>query len=291
VDARRRTVILRDNVSKVLSAQKLFSQLSRLRAQVEVEIDILAVSRNSSLNYGLDLQNSTSLVNFGGFLNNKPSVGTFTRFLTFGAGKTLFGLGITDAAAFATVSRSTSQSILKSSVVMLDGQPATMHIGDRYPIVTSQYVGNTSGGGTVFAPPPTVNFEDLGLVLKVTPQVHSEDEVSLDIEAEYKLLGTGSNNGIPVVSNRKFQGKVRLRDGEWAVLAGLEQETVGDTRTGVAGLADLPLIGRWLRHNSIDRNSTHLILVLKPYLLDLPPWETPAPPFWVGTESRPLSFY
>ena len=291
IDAQRRNVILRDSVPKVTAARHLFSQLSRFRAQVEVEVEVLAVNRNSSLQYGLDLQNSSPLVNFSSFLQNKPSVGSVTRFLAFGGGKTLFGMGIADALAFAMVSRSSSESILKSTLVTLDGQAATLHIGDRFPIITSQYSNGGSSKDQSYLPAPAVTFEDLGLVLKITPSVHSMEEMSLDIEADYKLLGTGSSNGIPVISNRKFQGKVRLRDGEWGVIAGLAQQSAGDTRSGIAGLVDLPWIGRWLRKNSIDKNSAELVLVLKPHLLDLPPWEEPTPSFWTGTESRPLSVY
>ena len=111
------------------------------------------------------------------------------------------------------------------------------------------------------------------------------------MDSEYKLLGAGSSNGIPVVSERKFQGKVRLQDGQWAVIAGLMQESDGDLRTGIPGLADLPWIGRFLRNNSISHNSTQLVIVLKPHLLDLPPWEDVSPPLWVGTDSRPLSVF
>ncbi len=53
----------------------------------------------------------------------------------------------------------------------MDGLPATLHVGEKYPIITSGYFGNTSGSGTVYTPPPTVSFEDLGLLIKVTPHV------------------------------------------------------------------------------------------------------------------------
>jgi general secretion pathway protein D len=294
VDALRRTVILRDGVSKVLAAKLLFAQLSKLRAQVAVEVEVLSATRNSSLGYGLTLPNSSALVNFSSVFQNSPSgvLSGFANFFAFGGGKTLLGLGITNASAFATVSRSSADTVLRSEIVSIDGQPATLHIGDRYPIITSQYVGSTAGTtGTVYAPPPTITFEDLGLVLKITPTVHGQGEVSLDVDAEYKLLGAGSSNGIPVVSSRKFQGKVRLEDGQWAVIAGLMQESNGDTRTGIAGLAELPWIGRFLRNNTVSHNSAQLVIVLKPHLLDLPPWEDLNPTLWVGTDSRPLSVF
>ena len=57
----------------------------------------------------------------------------------------------------------------------MEGQPATLHVGEKYPIITSGYFGNTSGSGTVYTPPPTITFEDLGLLIKVTPHVVSVD--------------------------------------------------------------------------------------------------------------------
>jgi general secretion pathway protein D len=294
VDPLRRTVILRDGVSKVMAAKLLFGQLSKLRAQVAVEVEVLSVTKNSSLSYGLTLPASSALVNFSSILQNAPSAALsgFTTFLAFGGGASLFGLGVTSAAAFATVSRSSSTTILQSEIVSLDGQAATLHIGDRYPIITSQYVGSTAGTtGTVYAPPPTITFEDLGLVLKVTPTVHGDGDVSLEVDAEYKLLGTTASNGIPVVSNEQFQGKVRLSDGQWAVIAGLDQQNTSDTRTGILGLAELPWIGRFFRNNSITKNASQLLIVLKPHLLNLPPWEDVNPPLWVGTDSRPLSVF
>lgn len=295
VDGLRRIVILRDSVSKVTAARQLFSELSRLRAQVAVEVEVLSVTKNSSLGYGLTLPSSSALVDFSSVFQNSPSAaaGAFTKFIAFGGGKTLMGLGVTNAATFATVSKSSADTVLTSEIVSVDGQPATLHIGDRYPIVTSQYIGNNTTGtsGTVYAPAPNITFEDLGLVLKITPTVHSDGEVSLDVESDYKLLGAGSSDGIPVISERKFQGKVRLKDNQWAVIAGLMQESHGDLRTGIAGLAEIPLIGRFFRNNTVSNNSAQLVIVLKPYLLDLPPWDKPSPTLWVGTDSRPISVF
>lgn len=293
VDPTRHVVFLRDQVMKVNAARQIFANLSQIRPQIEVEVEFVSVVKNSSLDYGLNLPNQLSLVNFGKFMNNTPSIASgFSTFLTFGGGMTLFGLGVTDASAFATLSRATADTDLKAQIVALDGQAATLHVGDKYPLITNGYYGNTTGSGQVYAPPPTVTFTDLGLVLKVTPTIHDGGEVSLDLEAEFNVLGAGSSfSGIPVISNRKFTGKVRLRDGEWAVIAGLVQTSDNQTATGFAGLMNLPLIGRILRQNTRDKTSNETLLVLKPHLVTLPPWEFVQHPIWIGTETRPITLF
>ena len=98
-------MFIRDSVGKVLLARKLFRDLSRLRAQVEIEVELLTVTKNSSLGIGLTLPNSSAIVNFGSFLQNAISPGGFAQFLAFGGGKSLFGLGVASAQAFATLSK------------------------------------------------------------------------------------------------------------------------------------------------------------------------------------------
>ena len=139
----------------------------------------------------------------------------------------------------------------------------------------------TNGTGS-YAPPPTFNFEDLGLVVKATPHVHGTDEISLDIDVEFELLGAGSNNGIPVIQNRKYESKVTIRTGEWAVLAGLMSATDSRSITGIPGLSAIPL----LRSNTHTQDEGQTLIVLKPHLLIEPPTERPTSRAWAGTETR-----
>ena len=104
----------------------------------------------------------------------------------------------------------------------------------------------------------------------MTPTVHSAEEVSLDVEAEYKLLGAGSYNGIPVISNRKFQGKVRLRTTEWAVLAGLFTDEQSRVISGIPGLADIPVFGVALRENTTTKSSSNVLILIKTHVTSLP---------------------
>jgi hypothetical protein len=288
LDSQRRIVVMRDRVSKVRPAQELFRQLLRNRPQVSIEVEFLEASRSGSTSYGVSLPTLFPLVNFGDLLNSTPTIPAgFTRFAVFGGGKTFLGLGVTDAQVFARMSRSIARSLLKTEIRSLDGQEASVHVGDKFPIITSAFL--TQIGGGQASVPPAFTFEDLGLVLKVTPQVHGMEEVSLDVEAEFKVLTGESLNGIPVIATRRLQSQVRLRNGEWAVVAGLMSASEARTITGPAGLSRLPVLGHLFRDKTRTRDVRDLLLILKPTLLSLPPDREDTRPVWVGTQTRPLT--
>jgi general secretion pathway protein D len=283
VDTTQHLILIRDKVSKVRLAEKLLQDLMRPRAQVSIEVEIITTDASSTLNYGMSLPTSFPIASFLNRTNLIPYLPSgFSTFLSFGGGASLLGLGITNAQLFATVSQSNSESIYRAQVVAVDGQPATFHVGEKYPIMTSGYFGNTSSSGTVYTPPPTINFEDLGLVIKVTPHVIGVDQVTLDLDAEFKLLGATSANGIPVVANTQYQSKVDVATGEWAVLAGLMTAQEAKVITGLPILSYIPL----LRNNTITKDQGATLIVLKPHVTIAPPSETPSWKAWAGTETR-----
>ncbi len=283
VDAEQRVVFLKDRVSKALPAQVLFEQLAGRRAQVAVELELLEVDRGSLLSYGLLTPTEFPMAYLGGAFHSRPSVATeFARMLVFGGGRTLLGAGLADAKAFASMSGSAARALMRAEVRALDGTAANFHVGDKYPVLSGTYM---YGGQAGYLAPPAFNFEDLGLVLKVTPHVHGLEEVSLELEAEFKVLGGQSFNGIPVIKTRKLQSTVRLREGQWGVVAGLMSASEGRSVSGLAGLSRLPGVGRALRQNTRTRESTEVLVVLKPRLLDPPPAGA-TPLIYLGSESR-----
>lgn len=155
--------------------------------------------------------------------------------------------------------------------------------------VAGTSTGSGSSLGQVYTPPPVFNFEDLGLLLKVTPYVHGPDEVSLEIETEFKSLGGGSINGVPIISTRKYQGKVRLRSSEWAVVAGLLTESSANGVNGLPGIKDIPALGTLLSNNTRSTERDNILLVIKPRITSLPGSESVGRPIWVGSETRMLS--
>lgn len=296
LDPGKRTIFMRDEASKILAARALLDELSQLRAQVEVDIEFLEVSKTSALGYGLQLPTASSIVNFSSFMGNTASaVNGLSQYIRFGAGASLFGIGIASSAVMATFTKSDSDVIMKSKVVAVDGQPTTLHVGEQYPIVTASYSGGSTSsianGASGLIAPPTITYTDLGFLLKVTPSIHDEGEVTLEVSAEYKVLGTFDANGNPTILNRKYDGKVRLRLDESAIVAGLFQETRGDTISGYPGISRIPILGKLLSTTSINKGTDEVLLLLRPRLLNQPPWESPAPSVWVGTETKALTLF
>ena len=83
----------------------------------------------------------------------------------------------------------------------------------------------------------------------------------------------------------------RLVEGESAVIAGLMQSSVSEDRSGIPGLSSIPILGRLFTKTTKTELVGQTLIVLKPRLVSLPPWETPSPVLWVGTETKPLSLY
>jgi general secretion pathway protein D len=291
-DAQQNMVVLRGRVSLVMPARQIFEQLLHHRPQVAIELDLLEVDRSYSLAYGVDGIATLPVAYLGTFWNNPLSVpSTVAGLLTFGGGQSTFGIAVASANLIANMSLSGTRTMVRSEVRSLDGLPATVHIGTKLPVLTSGYFGpaSFSTGGTVVTPPPSFTFEDLGLNLKVTPRIHGMDEVTLDLDTEFKVLAGSSLNGIPIISSRKFTSKVRLREGEWAVVAGLMSTSEARSISGVAGLSDLPLLGKLFSQTTKDETTTEVLLVIKPVLLNLPPDQFATPAIWTGSELRPTT--
>lgn len=285
LDSARRLVLIRDRMSKVYPAQQVLEQILVYSGQVNVEVEFVEVNSRSTLDYGLRLQ---TLFPFTWLTN--PNANLASGLARILGGNTIIGMGIANSELFASLTKTWGNTLMRAQVLSLDGKAATIHIGDKYPVITAGYYGTGStNGGNQYTPPPTFNFEDLGVLLKVTPFVHGSDEVTIELEAEYKVLTGTVSDGIPIISNRKFQSRVRLKQGEWGVVAGLVTFSKLKSWTGLAGIGSLPLVGPFLRENSRQSDTSDVLLVIKPHLVGIPPGDLGMKQIWVGTETKPLT--
>jgi general secretion pathway protein D len=290
-DSHANVVLMRDSVSKVLAAQQLFKDLLYPRAQVLVEMDFVEITKSDELNYGLPLTSSFPEYSFSTFMQNVPQLAqNISGVLRFGAGPALIGIGIANLQLVASLTKSDSKLLLQSSARSIDGQPATIKVGQKYPILTAGYFGPASFSGPgAYTPPPSFTFEDLGLSLKATPHVHGTEDVTLDVEAEFKVLGGSSNNGIPIISNRSLKSSVTLKLGEWAVVAGLIDDEDARTIAGIAGLARIPVIGPLTSNVTRNTSTDRVLIMLRPTLLTAPPDISLTHVYRMGSEMRPLT--
>jgi len=292
IDTVQRMAILRGPAGKVIPALVLFRQLLQPKADVVFDVDFVEVSENESRQIGLQLPTSTAIQwLLKGTAGDKAS--SVVSLAGFGMRNTYLTLGIGSAEMIAQFTQRSGRAVQRSQLRGTSGAAATLHVGDKYPIITNGYYGDTSGGGQVFTPPPTVNFEDLGLVLKLTPLVHDASELSLAVEAEFKVLTGEALNGIPVISNRKFTSACRLREGEWAVLGGLVRKSETRALNGPAGLSTLPLVGRLFRRNDVTKDEGQVLLLVRPRVVSPAPADGLAAVgrFWTGSEARPKAAY
>jgi type II secretory pathway component GspD/PulD (secretin) len=290
-DSHSSIVVIRDTVSKVIPARQLLQDLLYPRAEIMLEMDFLEVNNSSDLNYGLPLTSSHQLASFSTFMNNVPQLAqNISGMLRFGGGATLIGIGIANLQLVASLTRSNSRVLLHSSARSVDGQPASIHVGQKYPILTAGYFGPSSFSGSgAYRPPPSFTFEDLGLSLKATPHVHGAEEVTLTVEAEFKVLGGTASNGIPIISNRSLKSDVTLKMGEWAVVAGLVDDEDARTVAGIAGVARIPVLGPLTSNTTRNKSSDQVLILLRPTLLTAPPDNSLTHVYRMGAEMRPLT--
>jgi Flp pilus assembly secretin CpaC len=163
------------------------------------------------------------------------------------------------------------------------GNDATFHLGTRYPILNATYspiynspqISNVLGNQSYIPPVPSVSYEDLGLNLKAKPTVHSNGDVSLQLELQVRSLTGQSNNGVPVISNREYKGSINLRDSEPAVIAGQISRSDVHSLSGLPGLGALPGLNMAATRTTRQEEQDELLIVMTPHVLANPEHLTP----------------
>lgn len=282
------SIIIRDRVSRVLPAAALLRQLTSYRPEVMVELEFLQVQESDMATYGVNLTNSYTMYYLGHLQNTMTTVpSTVMNLVTFGGGRTLFGLTIAEAQAMFNESDNKSNTLYHAQIRGVSGQPANLHIGDKYPIITSGYYGSVTTPGTVYAPPPSVTFEDLGLEFKVTPYIHGMDATSLNMEASFEVLTGAAVNGIPVIGQRTFKSNAEVRNGQWTIIGSMLSKTRSRMVTGFWGLAQVPLFGELFKQTNKDDEDADILIGVRTSLLSLPPDQIVTETLRVGSDPRP----
>jgi len=153
------------------------------------------------------------------------------------------------------------------SLLTLDNQEAYITVGQNVPFVTGSY-SNSGGGSNVQNPFQTIERQNVGITLKVTPQVNEGDSVVLDIVQEVSSISQQLLAAADVITNeRKIETKVLAQDGEIVVLGGLVKDDVQDSQQGVPFLQDIPLLGRLFRNDVVSVTKSNLLVFIRPTIV------------------------
>ncbi len=266
----------------------VIDKLDQRRAQVYVESLIAEVSADKAAEFGVQWMSGTGTGgNSVGVLGTNFSVGG-TNLLSLAAGASAgtfsgasspaTGLNIAlgerrngalvlGALARFIQSNGNGNVLSTPNLLTLDNEEAKIVIGQNVPFVTGQYTNNNSAGGTV-NPFQTIERKDVGLTLKVKPQISENGTVKMQIFQEVSSIDTKSSSTSGLITNkRSIESSVLVEDGSIVVLGGLLQDDFTNSQEKVPGLGDLPVFGNLFRSEKRERKKTNLMVFLRPVVM------------------------
>lgn len=262
-------IMVKGTPQELTLAAEAFQQLDVPRAQVRITTMIYDVSLREleelgvdwSRNFRLNSVDGTPLSEFAG------NVGEAVGFSTGGAtGAASIGLRTLsnnfDASAFLNALDSTSEAKLLAdpSITTADRREASIKIVQRIPVIAAA---PTQQQGVVFA---QVEFEDAGIILRVTPRISNDETIEMKVQPEYSVV-TDFINDNPIIDSRTAETTVRVKNGHMFVLGGLRQKTINETVGGVPWLRDIKYVGKLFQNHTTEVRESELIVFLKPELI------------------------
>lgn len=208
---------------------------------------------------------------------------------TFGGGLTFMGLSLDQLSAVLSMNESSVRQLDHVQLRASQQKDATFKLGQRYPILNASFspisnspaIAQVLGNQSYTAPFPSVNYEDIGLTLKAKPVVHNNSDVALELEIQFRTLGTVSTNGIPDILNREYKGGILLKAGEPAVVAGMITKSDQRMLNGLPFFSNIPGFGVLTSQTSKQEENDELLILLTPYVVQSPE-RTDTPEIWIG---------
>ena len=259
-----RSLSIRDTPERIAAAARLIAAVDKAPPEVVIDVELLEVDRERLRDYGLQFATA-------GSAGIEGAIGVD------GGGLSIDDLGsLTTADVFIADLPGLSYSLLKRDqhthtlanphLRTTAGQAATAQFGDEVPVPVTRFT-PFAAGGLQQQPVTSFNYRNVGVNIEITPHVHHNDEVSLDLLIEViSMSGVGYGN-IPTFGERSITTTIRLRNGETNILAGLIRDEEREVLEGIPGLSDLPIIGRLFAHNRMETQETDIIVTLTPRIL------------------------
>ncbi len=280
-------IVVRGSPDQVALAEKLINDIDKAKPEVVVEVAVMQVRRDRLRDLGISPPTSATVQLQGNIQTTTPTTGTTgtttpttTTTTTTPGTVTLNKLSNLDARDFqvtipqATVSFLFSDSATKviqnPQIRAMDGQKATLKIGDRVPVATGSFQPGIGGVGIN----PLVNTQfqyiDVGVNIDITPSVHSGREVTLKTVLEVSSVTSRVNIGgidQPVIGQRRIEHQVRLKEGEVNLIGGILEDQDVQSLTGWPFLSKVPILRYLFSQERKERVENEIVLALVPHLV------------------------
>ena len=273
------------------SVMSIVDRLDIRRAQVLVEAILVEMSVDKAMDFGvnwlvLDRDADGTDLPAGGFVSpvdgtgigqilqgvlNPESIAGLPSGLTLGLGRV-----VADGFSWAAIVRAlqgqgNTNIIATPSIVTLDNEEAEIKIAQEVPFVTGQYTnqGVQTPGGNV-NPFQTINRQEVGNILKITPQINEGDSVVLKISQEASSIAASSqqvSTNDLITNKRTISTNVMVEDGGIIVLGGLISDEVREAKSQVPFLGSIPILGELFKTRSVDKVKTNLMVFIRPRIL------------------------
>jgi general secretion pathway protein D len=297
IDARRvapvtatNAIMIKDTPERVAAAGKIIAAIDKARPEVVIDVELLQVDRTRLREMGLQIAspgdpptglNGTASINRDGLSLRDLSNLTQADILLTNLPNLYYRLLKND---------SNTRALANPQLRTSEGMPAQARFGERVPVPVTIF-SPIATGGVNQQPITSFNYENIGVNIDITPRTHHDDEVSLALKISVSSISGTGFGGLPTFGNREINTVIRLKDGETNLLAGLIRDEERQVLRGVAGLSDLPVIGRLFAQTQRETQETDIVLTLTPRVirvLDLS--EEDLRPFRVGdTVAGPIA--
>ena len=281
VNEKLNALVVRETPEKIELARKVLEANDRSVGEVEIDLEVLEVDRTAAQNLGLDFSPRTLSVTLN-FPQNIPVSG-FVSVIQRGS-----TVSITSPTLILNLVKndSTTKVLANPTVRILDRQKARLLIGQRRPFLISSIssvpVGHRRHGygrrrrrtttGAVTTTQTNVEYRDLGLKMTLTPTVHLDGEVTVEINFEISAVGPAiadvpGANLLPPVNTRNLDTFIKVRNGETRLLGGLYQEDASVANSKMPFLSEIPLLGRLFMSPNEQRSRTDVLISLTPRIV------------------------
>ena len=284
-DAATNSIIITAPDAIYNNLRAVLDQLDVRRAQVYVESLIAEITADKAAEFGIQWQNLSGLgktnaqafggTNFGTPGQNIAAIAqnpaSAARGLNIGIVNgqiNIPGIGqiVNLGLLIRALESDANANILSTPTLLtLDNEEAAIVIGQNVPFITGQYA--LSGTATTPTPFQTVERRDVGLTLRIKPQISEGGTVRLQIYQEVSSVQDTSNAAGVITNKRAVASTVMVNDGEIVVIGGLMQNTVSEGEEKVPVLGDIPILGGLFRYKKRSQNKTNLMIFLRPTLV------------------------